>query len=65
MMHPDFIEHWLDRVKREGCGALPRQAERELMVASRVGGAGTATRARAINRAYTRTSDMFPHLFKF
>lgn len=52
---------WLDHVKVHGCGALPVSAERELMAASKHPAIG---RMRAIDRAYERTSNAYPHLFR-
>jgi len=55
---------WVDQAKIHGCGVLPLAAERELMAAARVGGPDTKARMRAIDRAYARTSQAFPHLFR-
>lgn len=52
---------WVTHVKTNGCGALPRAAELELMAASQV---EPSRRMRAIDRAYERTTTMFPDLFK-
>lgn len=56
-----MAEHWLIEAKKNGCGVLPRAAERELMAAAN---APPIRRAFAIDRAYDRTTEMFPELFK-
>lgn len=53
---------WLEDVKITGCGVLPRDAELELMAASKAD--DPRTRQRAIDRAYDRTAAAHPHLFK-
>lgn len=56
---------WLIYVKANGCGALPRDVERSLMAASRVGTPDSMARRRAIDVAYRATSRAHPDLFKY
>lgn len=56
---------WLTHVKLHGCGVLPREVERTLMSASKVGSPGSRARTSAVNRAYAVTTMHFPHLFKY
>ena len=53
---------WLEDVKITGAGVLPRDAELELMRASKID--DPRTRQRAIDRAYDTTAARYPHLFK-
>lgn len=55
---------WVAEAMAKGCGALPRDAERELMAAARRGSPESPERQRAIERAYARTGNMYPQLFK-
>lgn len=53
---------WLEDVRVTGAGVLPRDAELELMAASRRD--DPRDRQRAIDRAYDRTYAMHPNLFR-
>jgi len=53
---------WLEDVKMTGAGVLPRDAELELMRASKVD--DPRSRLRAIDRAYDVTATRYPNLFK-
>lgn len=53
---------WLEDVKITGAGILPRDAELELMKASKHD--DPRTRVRAIDRAYDSTTARYPNLFK-
>lgn len=55
---------WMIHVMLHGCGVLPKDAERELMRASKVGTSGSRERRRAIDRAYDLTSRNYPTMFK-
>lgn len=55
---------WVKQAQTTGAGVLPRDAERALMAASRVGTPDSRQRQRAIDAAYTTTSRAHPHLFK-
>lgn len=53
---------WVREAQKTGCGILPKPAETLLMQASRA--APASVRRKLIDRAYDRTSQMYPNLFK-
>lgn len=61
------MSNWLAHVKANGCGALPKDAERVLMDAARRARnvpSNAPIRHKIIDRAYDLTSRMYPTMFK-
>lgn len=61
------MANWLANVKANGCGVLPKDAERILMDAARRARSvpsGAPVRQRIIDRAWDLTARMYPTMFK-
>jgi hypothetical protein len=56
------MSKWLDRVKSNGFGALPKPIELRLMSASRI--SDPRLRMKKIDDAYAWSTDNYPHLFR-